>query len=197
MTDFDFGPEYSLIHQITSKNLAPTERSKLVHQLAELPVDIYPYHHRWLLIHCVMPFQSWDDDGFHPDRSPWQREIQLLWATSYGKADIENGGLHQFFVNSTGNFAPELCEGFDLLGLQPTATIVRRAMEFFGPTYPRRQELREQVLWQIPGETRKEWDPFDTLTDDFYESLKPDSKFDDAADRFVRDRLGKRTLFDD
>jgi hypothetical protein len=147
-------------------------------------------------VHNVHPFESWDDNGFHPERSPWPREIQLLWATSYGKSDIENGGLHQFFVNSTGNFAPELCEGFDLLGLTPTATIVRSAMNFFGAPYPRRRELRQQVLWQLPGETRQEWDPFNSLTDEFYASLKPDSKFDDAADHLVRDRLGKRTLFD-
>src|SRR5437899_311322 len=83
-TDF-FGDEFRLIERITAKNLSPNERQRLIAELEALPVRKYQFHHRWMLINEVSPFEAWDAEGFHPNRSRWPRDVQLLWAATYGK----------------------------------------------------------------------------------------------------------------
>lgn len=104
-------------------------------------------------------------------------------------ADINNGGFHQFFTNSTGVFAPEMIEWFERAELPKAAAIVREAVAVFGPDFPRSQEKRQEFLARFPGETREEFDPFVTLDDRFYDALA-DTTFDDACDRWLREVCG-------
>jgi hypothetical protein len=192
----DSGDEYPLIKRISSeKDL--TERARLIAELERMPVRIYQYHDRWLLINNVAPYDAWDEEGFHPERSCWPRNVQLLWATSYGKADIDNGGFHQFFSNNTGMYAPEMQECLAKMGLVETAGIVKKAMLVFGEPYPRSQDAREKFLRKFPGERREEWDPFHALDDQFYESSKSgDAGFHERADRWLREECGIKRLSD-
>jgi hypothetical protein len=62
------GEEFRLIHRLTSENASAEERGRLIRELEALPVRIYPFHWRWLLINKVQPLDAWDDQGFHPER---------------------------------------------------------------------------------------------------------------------------------
>jgi hypothetical protein len=193
---FSWGDELQLIEQIWTAASAE-ERSRLISQLDEHPVVIYPFHSRWLLINNIHPWHCWTDDGYNPSFSDCPRDIQLLAATSYGKADICNGGFHQFFSNHTGGFAPEMIEWFERAGLTETASVVREAIAVFGQAFPRSQHVRGERLAAFEGATREDCDPFYQMDDRFYASLPRDEHvFDAAADRWLREVCGITSLYD-
>lgn len=113
--------------------------------------------------------------------------IRDLYAAHFCESEVSNGGLHQFFMNSTGVLAPEAVEAFRHLGFNETARIVTEAMGFFGEPYPRDQAERQARLQAVEGEERSEWDPFFSLDDRFYESLGPEhTALFDALDSHAR-----------
>jgi hypothetical protein len=180
--------EYELINAIrTSKS--ELERSQLIEDLDQLPVRIYPFYSRWMIVHDVYPFDCWTETGYDSTRSDVPRDIQLLWAASYGKSDIANGGFHQFFTNPTGVFAPEMIEWLSRADLPQTAAVMKQAIAKFGKVFPRARHARQEFLAAFEGDSQEEWDPFYALDDQFYGSL-PSNVFDAAADLWLRETCG-------
>ena len=93
-----------------------------------------------------------------------------LLAGHWCQSEVDNGGLHQFFWNSTGVLAPEAVRAFRAIGLIEWADIVEEAMSFFGQPYPREQADRQKSLTDPLTKNRKEWDPFIDLDNRFYET---------------------------
>ena len=190
------------------KEASADQRFRLIEQLEQVPVQRLHFHDRWTRIHAVeFPFDCWEEDGYYPERSTLPRDVQLLIGMMYGKSDIENGGFHQFFTNSTGRLAPEMVEWCERSNLLVAATVIREAMSFFGLHYPRSDDLRRTRLhWPLPegqGELdeeqdRSEWDPFCRLDDRFYEEVFPHKidPFDHAADHWLRSICGITKLSD-
>jgi hypothetical protein len=61
-------------------------------------------------------------------------------------SEFENGGLMQFFINSTGILAPEAVSALRRMRLPEAAEALRRAVELFGSPYPRDKKDRYQIL---------------------------------------------------
>lgn len=168
------GDEKQLAKQLWAKGLTVEDRDKLIAQLDATPVAEYPLYERWFLAyHDELPFGSWDDDGFHPDRSTWPPELQIMWAADYSKTDIDNGGLNQYFGNQTGTYAPEFHEFLLRTGHRDAADVLAIAMKDFGEPFPRSQETRQRHLNQYLKnrndiDRREDWDPFFKLDDQFY-----------------------------
>ncbi len=101
-------------------------------------------------------------------------EVGHLFAAQWCVSEVCNGGLHQFFANSTGVLAPESLEGFRAIGLKKLAAILAEAMQFFGPRYPRDREERSRLLPRADGRKRREWDPFFRLDKRFFKWLDAD-----------------------
>ena len=182
--------EHELIGKIRSA-ANPEEREILIQKLEATPVKIFPFHSRWSVIHDVDAFDGWTGDRFDSSRVSLPRDLQLLEATCYGLSDIENGGLHQFFGNSTGRFAPEMAEWFERAGLPAAASTLKIAMAKFGDEFPRSQETRQRFLDGIEGEEREQWDPFHDLDGPFYDGAHAsDGGFDGAADRWLTQVCG-------
>ena len=124
-------------------------------------------------------------------------ELRNLFAVYWCDAEVCNGGFHQFFYNHTGVLAPEAAAGFRALKLHECASLLERAMTFFGSPYPRRQSQRVQILTCVPGETREEWDSFYRLDDLFYEFREVESGgypavFDTYANQWLFPEAGAR-----
>src|SRR6059036_2938088 len=51
--------------------------------------------------------------------------------------EFQNGGLMQFFYNSSGVLAPEAVLGLRRMGLSEAAEALGRAVDLFGSPYPR------------------------------------------------------------
>src|SRR5262245_46639863 len=110
------------------------------------PGDLYwsvvePY---WLRLN-----ESWDEDPSHflealravPER------IQHLYAAHWCQSEVRNGGLFQFFFNSTGILAPEAVSGLNTVGATELADILAEAMRHFGDIYPR---VRSERVASLP-----------------------------------------------
>lgn len=114
-------------------------------------------------------------------------ELGHLFAVHWCQAEVNNGGLHQFFINPTAVLAPEAVEGFRALNLNDCATVVEEASAFFGKPYPREQLRRVELLDRVPGKTRAERDPFIKLDERFYSMLNyEERRFLRAADEYAQ-----------
>ena len=107
-----------------------------------------------------------------------------LLATHWCQSEACNGGFHQFFTNPTGVLAPEALDGFDAMGRTDLGSLLRDAMAWFGPAYPRDQGARLARLERVGGENRAAWDPFVKQDDAFYECLARE-RFEASADRYA------------
>jgi hypothetical protein len=112
---------------------------------------------------------------------------RTLFAAHWCQSEIRNGGLHQFFGNSTGVLAPEAVAAFRSIGMPKIAAIVAEAMLWFGPSYPRNREVRDGQLGDYENDDYPEdWNPFEQLDDQFFALIESENGgFVTAADEYA------------
>jgi Domain of unknown function (DUF4375) len=114
-------------------------------------------------------------------------ELGYLFASHWCQSEVCNGGFDQFFYNSTGVLAPEAAAGFQAIGLDDLAALVRQAMDVFGDHYPRNREVRCELLKKVAVIDGEEKDPFDYLDQQFYVCLGEDhQRYCKMADEYAR-----------
>lgn len=93
--------------------------------------------------------QAFDDVSVHDAPEDWlaglarhPRDTGRLLAVHWLVAEVDNGGLLQFFDNSTGVVAPEAVEGLAAIGMPDSAAEVSAAMARLPHPYPREQSQR-------------------------------------------------------
>jgi hypothetical protein len=132
-----------------------------------------PGKHYWSAIspHWLSLNESWDRGvrEFLAECSQVPRLALDLYAGHWCQSEVNNGGLYQFFFNTTGLLAPEAANGFRVVGLLEWSAIVSEAMRFFGAPYPRERSTRLELLPESGGRDRQSWDPFASLDQRFYE----------------------------
>jgi hypothetical protein len=94
------------------------------------------------------------------------KEERHLVALSMFNMEFENGGVHQFFYNSSGDIAPDVLAAMIELGLEPQAEIFKRALALLGEPYIRDNGLRREKRFK--GEWSDRDRNLSKLTDDFY-----------------------------
>jgi len=106
-------------------------------------------------------------------------KVARLYAGHWCQSEVCNGGLFQFFHNTTGILAPEAIDAFEAIGIPEWSQILREAIAFFPKAYPRDRRVRLSLLpeWK---RNRKEPGVFTKLDDRFYAWL------DDENDRWER-----------
>lgn len=92
---------------------------------------------------------------------------KILFPVHWVNAEVCNGGFHQFFSNTTGILAPEAVLGFRVIKINDFADLVKKTMLFFGDTYPRKREKREELLMLFGEENEEVWNPFVEADDEF------------------------------
>lgn len=138
---------------------------------------------------------------------PLPRPAVLLYAAHFCQSEVRNGGLLQFFNNSTGVLCPEAIEGFRLIEMPQLASIVETAAVPLGSPYPRDREARWNAMLEASGlETTQleeifsnapntflayrkateslEWDRLDKQFYQLYEN--ENGGFENAADSYAR-----------
>jgi hypothetical protein len=109
-----------------------------------------------------------------------------LYAAHWCQSEVNNGGFHQFFSNTTGLLAPEGVDGFRAIGLLEWSALLSEAMAYFGSPYPRERSVRLKRLPRADGRERAAWDPFAGLDDKFYGSADAERlRWDTAADSYA------------
>lgn len=119
-------------------------------------------------------------DVFRQTFSTAPKEVGLLFAAHFCQSEVCNGGLDQFFWNSTGVLAPEAVEGFREIGQIQIANLLEAAMNLVASPYPRDREERQALLSQVPKEA------LDALDKTFFVLIdSEEGGFQAAADRYV------------
>lgn len=108
----------------------------------------------WALIEPVWPDTSVEDELAHVESAtPGQR---ALYVVTLCIREVCNGGLDQFFRNSSGMYADEVRKGLRLLNAIEHATAFEQALKVFpGAHVPIDQEERQAILESIPKARRK------------------------------------------
>jgi hypothetical protein len=113
--------------------------------------------------------QMWDkpDVEAAPALAALPLEQRTLAALSVFNAEFENGGVHQFFYNSSGVIAPEVHAALLEVGLERQAAIFKKGLDMLPGPYIRDTEKRRDKFFSHGG-----WSPWDEklqkLTDEFY-----------------------------
>lgn len=107
----------------------------------------------------------------------------VAYCVQYSHADICNGGFHQYFMNSTGDYASITMEALRRLGDDRRAELMTRAMgRFAGGVAPKTQAQRQAALATI--DFRSDWRGWIRPIEDAYYTLGHDD-----LDRRVRDYI--------
>jgi hypothetical protein len=100
---------------------------------------------------------------FLADFGKASRAHQVVFAACWLQGEVLNGGLKQFFSNSTGVLAPEAVLACRTLGLTQLAQKCEEAMAWFGSSYPRERELRQAALEAFAVANPETYSPFEEL----------------------------------
>jgi GNAT superfamily N-acetyltransferase len=114
------------------------------------------------------------------DLSPGQRAI---YALTWIRSDVQNGGFHQCFSNPTGSLLPEAVEGAEVLGLPDWSQLLREAGAVFETPFPTSRERRQERLDRL---TTLEQDAFESFDDRLYDlDDDPTTSLDLAFRRYI------------
>jgi hypothetical protein len=147
-----------------------------------------PGERYWSLVETV-----WDDVSIYDGGDTFLSQFnaspvtpRVLLAAHWCQSEILNGGLGQFFGNSTGVLAPEAVESYRAIGMPSVAELLEEAVAWFGSSYPRDQAEREKRLSDWERANPESPDPFARLEDKFVEALYSEAGgFEAAADAYA------------
>jgi hypothetical protein len=107
----------------------------------------------WALIEKVWPDDAANELQRLRSATPGQR---ALYVTTLCIREVGNGGLDQFFSNSSGMYAGHVRKAFRLLGAEEPAEAFEKALKIFpGGRAPVDEGERQSLLDEIPDERRK------------------------------------------
>jgi hypothetical protein len=87
------------------------------------------------------------------------RRDRYLWDISWFEAELTNGGMYQYFLNSAGDHAADCLEALKAVGAKEAYSFLRQACDFFPDKRPSAdQEVRQKQLrrmgWPSPVNER-------------------------------------------
>lgn len=99
---------------------------------------------RWMIDNDAYKcFSCWDKDGYHPERSDFPEDAQLVCVTIYSYSTIMMDGFITFFESSVGDFAPEVASMLKRLEFSEAGNALLEAMFVVGGVnYPRSSDDR-------------------------------------------------------
>ena len=133
---------------------------------------------KWMMTVGGEIMGAWPFPATEGSNEKFTYEQILLFAVLYGKSDIENGLLEQFFGNHTGDFAPETADGLEMVKALATSVVIREAMALFGNSYPRDRTARCEMVPALRNELAE-------LSNSFFNSLPPEADFTAACEELM------------
>jgi hypothetical protein len=81
------------------------------------------------------------------------RRDRYLWDVEWFEAEVMNGGVDQYFYNSTGDHAMECLEALNAIGAEAAYELLRRSCDLFPDKTPSSdREQRQAQLREVTGE---------------------------------------------
>lgn len=96
---------------------------------------------------------------------------KTIWVVDVLLAEIQNGGFHQFFSNSSGDHAPEVLPALEKVHARAISELYRRATKLFDPTdgIPMDRDARDSVLDAMGSSEEDSCDAFEALDREFHD----------------------------
>lgn len=107
-----------------------------------------------------------ENPGYNQSPPP----IKHLWAVQVLGMELQNGGIHQYFFNSSGDLWPDALKGLEEIGYRKSATAFQKAMEVFGSNLP--STNRAERIKQLDRFSNRDEKTLDTHGDNVYEGFK-------------------------
>ncbi|MEQ8785250.1 MAG: DMP19 family protein [Pirellulaceae bacterium] len=119
-------------------------------------------------------------DGGVPALSRLQRDALCIMSF---QGEINDGGMHQYLLNSSGDLAKETPDVLKRIGADAAAEILERANDYFGPIGPPvDRDTRVEMLLALPEDKQQQ---IHDLTDDFYDAEDQGLCLADLFDAYV------------
>jgi hypothetical protein len=139
----------------------------------------------WLRLNSA--WHPYDPHEFLQEFHAVPREVGHLYAAHWCHSEVCNGGLRQFFWNSTGLLAPESRDGFRGIGIAELSDVLDAALEHFGDPYERDKGEREAMLEIEEWRGNDLVDALAVLSERFFNAADTWEPAADAyAERFAR-----------
>lgn len=106
----------------------------------------------------------------HPDEADFSAKRRLVHDVFFLDAEICNGGLEQYFVNSSGDDWHSALAGLRTIGLAAAVAVVTEATSLFGKDGPSSDRATRQK--QLTRLVRRDEHLFDALNERYYESAE-------------------------
>jgi len=95
------------------------------------------------------------------------RPEQIFYGVWELEAEVNNGGFHQYFFNSSGDYAFAIVDALKEIGAHQAATIVHRAIRLFdGGLFSRDLAARQTQLLALPENSNTK---FNRVDEEFYQ----------------------------
>jgi hypothetical protein len=120
--------------------------------------------------------------------SPSRLQRDALCVMNF-QAELNNGGMHQYLLNSSGDFAKETPQVFRRIAADEAARILDEANALFGPAgAPTDRETRTAALLAFPKDAE---DRLHALSYEFYDAEDRGLSLADLFDAFILSQRGK------
>ena len=99
-----------------------------------------------------------DMDGYpwHPELEGSERLGEIVWQIWVIYSEVYNGGLWQYFANSSGEDVPSVSEALKEVGATESAMIVEAAIAQLGVEVPWKDEMgRQVIIHNLPKDVRE------------------------------------------
>ena len=113
--------------------------------------------------------------------------IRVVYAMIAVEAEVNNGGFHQFFFNSSGAYAGDALTGFELLGLNDYAELMRRATKCFADENEMQNRIRQNRNLETFSASYKETN-LGGFDKEFY-ALNRSNPLRSVANRYIREHV--------
>jgi len=126
------------------------------------------------------------EDVFLEEFNKVTEKQKVLFAAHWAQSEIFNGGLGQFFSNSTGVLAPEAVTAFKAIGMPKCSSILAASMDFFGDNYPRDKVVRKEVFERFYERFGEDAEPMLEHEDAMALEIEKENRgFEDAANKYA------------
>ncbi|HNQ74889.1 MAG TPA: DUF4375 domain-containing protein [Verrucomicrobiota bacterium] len=106
---------------------------------------------------------------------PTSPSERMIFAFTWLAREVQNGGFHQFFVNSAGDFWKDVSSGLVAVGDENGSALFRQVLSIFPDSSP--SEDRDARLNQLDELEEQDedrvWDHFKSVTDHYFRTPFP------------------------
>lgn len=110
------------------------------------------------------PWSAFDEISL-VDPAELDPQLQRLQALGWLRTEINNGGLHQYFQNTSGDSAELAIDASLQSGVPELADLLREAASLLGTQYPADRDQRLGVMDDMGDEL---WDALDPLDEAYF-----------------------------